>query len=259
MILDKSIIDRMEIISKWLLLRLAERAEFKRDIYLRNAIAKNLSLLRSIEKLHSEKQFNQAWILFRSLLDRLVYLYYLNDNNLYEAFDDWTFIKVYEQRNNAKADERFKETLADPLFKSTPEESQRYALLKKQNVGWFKPNPKDVLKSRGMDFLYKFGYDYASMHTHPMSSDGDLEFHQITGLEPNPHSGFTFDELYSNTLLVGTLIHQEIFDGLSFKFMKLCYSFLEELRKEIGSQTHEGEDIFKKLIILIHSRTPLFE
>ena len=84
---ERDNIERLEVISKWLLLRLAEKAVLKRDIYLRNTIAKNIALLRSIEFLFDQKQFNQAYILFRSLLDRLVYAYHLNDNNLFETFE----------------------------------------------------------------------------------------------------------------------------------------------------------------------------
>src|SRR5205085_9718786 len=204
-------IERIAVISKWLLLRLAEKAESHRDIYLRNAIAKNISLLRSIETLFNQQQFNQAYILFRSLLDRLVYVYYLHDNNCFEKFEEWSFIKSYEHRNNAKADERFKKVLDDPLFKSIPTESRRYSELKAKNVTWEKPDPKTVLKNKGLDFLYKFGYDYASMHTHPMASDGDFEFHQLTGLEPNPHKDFGYSELSLNAVLISTLLLQEIF------------------------------------------------
>lgn len=146
-------IERIEVISKWLLLRLAHTAESKKDIYLRNAIAKNISLLRSIETLFDHQQFNQAYILFRSLLDRLVYVYYLNDNNLFERFEEWSFIKSYEHRNNAKADERFKRVLDDPLFKSIPKESRRYSELKTKMLHGKSRIPKLYLRIRALIFF----------------------------------------------------------------------------------------------------------
>src|ERR671915_248673 len=95
---EKANVERLDVVSRWLLLKLAEKVSSKKDIYLRNSIAKNISILRSIEILCDQKQFNQAYILFRSLLDRLVYIYYLSDKNLFDSFEEWTFIKVYEHR-----------------------------------------------------------------------------------------------------------------------------------------------------------------
>lgn len=251
-------IERLEILSKWLLLKLAVKANGVRDIYLRNSIAKNISLLRSIEVLFHQQQYNQGYILFRSLLDRFVYLCYLHDNDLFVKFEEWTFIKVYEHRNNAKADERFRRLVNDPLFKSNPSESRRYSELKRQDINWQKPDPKSVLGGRGLDFLYKFGYDYASMHTHPMASDGDFEFHQLTGLEPNPHKEFTYSELSLNAILIAALAMREIMNAMSFKFRGICYSFLDEICKEINGEKNECKDTFYKLVILISNQNPLF-
>jgi hypothetical protein len=255
---ERDNIDRIEVISRWLLLKLAEKADQKRDIYLRNAIAKNISLLRSIETLFDNKQFTHAYILFRSLLDRLVYVYYLSDNNLFDSFEEWSFVKSYEHRNNAKADERFQRVLNDPLFKSIPIESHRYSELKNKGLTWEKPDPKSVLKKRGMDFLYKFGYDYASTHTHPMASDGDFEFHQLTGLEPNPHKDFTYEELSLNSVLISTLLMQEILNAMTFKFLDICYTFLDEVRKEINNESNLCKDTFYKIVIRISNKEPLF-
>lgn len=251
-------IERLEVVSKWLLLKLAAKANGVRDIYLRNALAKNIALLRSIESLFNQQQYNQGYILFRSLLDRFVYLCYLHDNNLFTEFEEWTFIKVYEHRNNAKADERFRRLINDPLFKSDPSESRRYTALKKKNIEWHKPDPKNILSGRGLDFLYKFGYDYASMHTHPMASDGDLEFHQLTGLEPNPHKDFSYSELSANSILIATLSMRESMNAMSFKFRGICYSFLDEICKEINNEENECKNTFYKIVMLISNQDPLF-
>jgi hypothetical protein len=251
-------VDKLEVVSKWLLLRLAEAATAKKDIYLRNAIAKNISLVRAIQVLFDTGQFNQAYILFRSLLDRLVYLFSLNDNDAYDTFEEWSFVKTYEHRNNAKADERFRRVLDDPLFKSLPSESRRYTDLKHKNSKWIKPDPETVLKKHGFDFLYKFGYDYASMHTHPMAGDGDFEFYQLTGLKPNPHEAFSYSELSLNTILISTLLMKAIFNHLSFKFMAICYTFLDEICKKANGDQNSCDETFNKIVLLIANGTPLF-
>lgn len=256
--LEAENIERLEVVSKWILLKLAGNASGKREIYLRNAIAKNISLLRSIEILFRHHEYNQAYILFRSLLDRFVYLCYLHDNDLFEHFEKWTFIKVYEYRNNAKADERFRRVLSDPLFRSHPSEARRYSELKRESIAWQKPDPKTVLSTRGLDFLYKFGYDYASMHTHPMASDGDFEFHHLTGLEPNPHKDFSYSELSLNAILISTLIMREIMNASSFKFRAICYSFLDEICREINGEPNQCKDTYYKIVMLISNKDPLF-
>lgn len=97
------------------------------------------------------------------------------------------------------------------------------------------------------------------MHTHPMASDGDFEFHQLTGLEPNPHKDFSYSELSLNAVLISTLLLQEIFNAMTSKFMAICYNFLNEVRKEINNERNDCKEVFYKMVILISNREPLFK
>jgi hypothetical protein len=179
-------------------------------------MAKSVSLLKSIKLLYDNEDFYNGWILYRSLTDRLVYLYYLNDNNLYDSFSDWSYVKTYEQKNSARADEQFKKILKDPFFNINTEDARKYSYLRRK-TSWQKPDPYKILKSKGIEFLYKYGYDYASMHTHPMADDGNYEFYQMTGLEPNPYTKINQQTLVSNSVLLCTMILQEVFNFFKCK------------------------------------------
>lgn len=260
--LDKKyseVIEKTEVIIKWLLLNLADKVVTSKDIYLRNSIAKSSSLLSSIEKLHIQSSYNDGWVLYRSLIDRLIHIYYLCNNNLFKQFEDWTYIQKYEYMNNARADEKFKRVLKDPGFKIDKNESTKYRELKNKGIKWVKPNPREILKNKGLDFIYKFGYDIASMDTHPMATDGEEEFYKITGLEPNPYKKLNHEILLKNSILVTSLIYQVIFNNLDVKFRGLLYSFIEETRKCINSEPNEFEIKYAQLLKLAEERINWFE
>ncbi len=222
-------IKEIEIISKCFLLKIASDVSDK-DVYFRNSIAKTVSLLKSIDILYKLEQFNEGWILYRSLIDRLVYLHYLIDNDNFIEFDEWTFVKLYEYRHNAKVDERFKRLLHNPKFKTQKGETNKYKEFK-DRLNWKKPKALEVLKSKDLDFIYKFGYDHASMHTHPMSWDGSKEFYKLTGLETNPHVE-TEDYLISkNSFLISSVILNLIVSNMSIPIPKVFVEYLLEIKK----------------------------
>ncbi len=234
----------LEIISKCFMLEIADKVDGK-DVYLRNSIAKTISFLRAIDLLFIVEKYNEGWILYRALIDRLVYLYYLLDNNNFNEFDEWTYIKTFEYRHNAKVDEKFKRLINNPKFKTNKGETNKYNELKKR-VNWQKPEAQKVLKSKDFDFLYKFGYDYASMHTHPMSWDGSKEFYQITGLEPNPHIETEDSLLIKNSFLVSSMILNLILINLAIDIPRFYVEYLIEIKKLALGQDNNCNQKFKE-------------
>ena len=77
----RNVIEKIEILDKWLLLKLAIDVSTPKDRYLRNSIAKSITLLKSINNEYERQSYNEGWILFRALIDRLVYIYYINEIN----------------------------------------------------------------------------------------------------------------------------------------------------------------------------------
>jgi len=224
-----SIISEIQTINKCFLLKIASEVKDK-DVYLRNTIAKTISLLKSIDTLYKIENFNDGWILYRSLIDRLVYIYYLIENNSYKEFDEWSFVKQFEYRHNAKADEQFIRLKTNPKFNTQKGETNKYNEYKSR-LSWCKPDPQKVLKSIDLNFIYKYGYDYASRRTHPMSNDGSKEFYKLTGLEPNPHD---FEEdiyLLKNSLIISSMIFNVIIQNLSVELPCYYLDFMSEYRK----------------------------
>ena len=159
----------------------------------------------------------------------------------------------------ARADERFRRVLNDKNFTITSEDSNRYRYLKRKNIKWVKPDPMNILKSKGLDFLYKFGYNFASRQTHPISTDGEYEFYFLTGLEPNPYKSFDNMILVKNAILITTMIQQEILNFLSFDFRAIIYNFLEQIQKQINGIETYHDFTFYKILKLIEGNINLYE
>lgn len=255
----RNVIEKIEILDKWLLLKLAIDVSTPKDRYLRNSIAKSITLLKSINNEYERQSYNEGWILFRALIDRLVYIYYINENDKFEEFDEWSFVLKFEHQNTARADERFKRVLNDENFTITTEDSNKYRLIKNKNIKWKKPDPKRILKSKGLDFIYKFGYDFASRHTHPTSTDGDLEFYFLTKIKPNPYNIIDNKILIKNAILITTMIQQEVFNSLSFNFRAIIYNFLDQIQKQINGKETDLELTFYQILKLIEGKINLYE
>jgi hypothetical protein len=97
-----------------------------------------------------------------------------------------------------------------------------------------------------MRFLYRFGYDFSSMHIHPMANDGQQDFFSITKLEPAPE----FPDqrsVISNTLLVGTMIVQQGLNASTLLWRALVYDFLDDLRRFIDTGAEDYQLSLVKL------------
>jgi hypothetical protein len=254
-----SIIQKFEIVDKWLIFNLNPYLNTSKNKFLIYSIAKNLSLLKSIESEFNRTSYFEGWILFRALIDRLVYLLYLSENDLFDQFEEWTFITSFEYRNKARADEKFKQINTNTCFSIQLSESRRYNKLKKKNIQKPKPNPEILLKSRNLEFLYKYGYDFASMHTHPMANDGELEYYRYSKIKPNPYDDFDHSILLKNSILITTLIQTEVLNQLQLKFHRLLYDFFENSCNQANNIENELEATFEQIVKKIDSDDKLFD
>lgn len=240
-------IDHLSVVGKMILLDTADKVDAGKEVILRNLIARSISQLNSILVLYNEKNFNDGWIVHRSLIDRLVHLYYLIDSDSFDEFIAWSYVEDYDYRNGLKGDERFKEITSDKRFKGTKEEAKKYTSYKSQPHNWKKPDPYKVLKNRKLDFIYKYGYNFASRTVHPMSGDGDEEFHTLTGLKPNKHEGRDNSHLLGNSLLISTLVMQEVMNEMHFNFIKATYDFLNGIHALIDDCNTNYQKTFVKI------------
>ncbi|GAA5521267.1 DUF5677 domain-containing protein [Aliifodinibius salicampi] len=225
-------------VAPMLIFDLAEKTEKSKDFYLRNCIAKGSSLLESILILYKKEYYDNALILYRSLLDRLVHVYYLSKHDSFQEFKFETLTANFEHVNNARSDQSLEGILEDPLFQITKEEWKKYQEYKQNLDGWNKPDPKKILKENDLGFLYKFGYEYASRRVHPTYFDGYPEFHTITKLEPNPYDKFDNQTIINNSVLITSVLFSECLTKSSFSFRQIVFDYF----KSIHNLLHDDSD-----------------
>jgi len=75
-----------------LLLSYAKHRRELRDTIARNFVARGMSCTQSIFAVWRAGSEQDAWILHRSLLDRLLHLRYLGDTDSFPAFEEHSFV-----------------------------------------------------------------------------------------------------------------------------------------------------------------------
>lgn len=180
--------EALHVLSGILLFEFAHHNETEaiRDQIVRNFIARADTMVRGIFRLWESEDYGDCWILHRGLLDRLFHLHDLNQKDQFDLFDDWSFKMLYEAANRLRGDPAAKGNLKGIAEDLTPERKARYQRLVKNPPVWYRPKAEDAAKDMGLTFLYRYGYDYASRHVHPMANDGQEDFYNITRLEPRP-------------------------------------------------------------------------
>jgi len=239
-----------------LLFEFAKEEREKRDIIIRNQIARTDMMARSIFRLWSIEDYQDCWILHRCLMERLFHLFHLRENGQFEEFEAWSFLEQYNAINRVRSDPDFAKSPVNRLLLVTPEQKKRARNLCKAPPKWQRPKAEDVAKSMDLRFLYRYGYDYASRHVHPMADDGLRDFHTITRLEPAPDFP---DEraVLSNTLLVATMVVQEGLNASTMSWRALVYDFLDHLRRFLGNGVDDYKATFVQLARAFEQHFPL--
>ena len=210
----------------------------KRDVIIRNFIARTDMMVRAIMRLWDLEDYQDCWILHRCLLDRLFHLCHLSQLDQFDVFEQWSFLEQYNARNRASSDPEFNQRPESRLFAATPDQKMRARTLSENPPVWQRPKAEEVAKQLDMRFLYRLGYDFASTHVHPMASDGDRDFLTITKLEPAPEFPDQRPVL-SNTLLVGLMLVQQGLNASSLRWRALVYGILDDMLKSLGTGEEE--------------------
>lgn len=198
-------IETLRVLCGMLLLEFGRYEADVREHILRNLIARAATTAVGVFRLWQMKDYQDCWILQRSLLDRLFHLHAMSEENEFALFETWSFKKQYEAVSRLKSDPDARYALGAALYEATPEQKLRYKEIVKNPPLWHRPKAEDVAKAMDLGFLYSYGYDFASRHVHPMADDGQEDFYNITGLEPRPLPP-DCSTVISNTVLVATLI-----------------------------------------------------
>jgi hypothetical protein len=177
-------------------------------------------------------------------------------HNQFELFEEWSFIEQYNAMNRVRSDPEFKTALESKMFNLTSELKNRAKAIEKNPRVWQRPKAEEVAKQLDMQFLYRFGYDYGSMHVHPMADDGLQDFFTITKLEPVPDFAEQRSVL-SNTLLIAKMTVQQGLNSSSLSWRVLVYDFLDHLLKLLDTGSEEYKISFLKPAKLCQNKVPL--
>jgi hypothetical protein len=201
-----------------------------RNLIVRNFIARADAMIRGIFRLWEIKDYGDCWIIHRALLDRLFHLHALNDHHQFDSFDDWPFKKQYEAANRLRSDSDLKVQLKGLVDDVTIEQKARYRRIVRNPPHWRRPKAEDVAQAMNLTFLYKYGYDFASQHVHPMSNDGEEDFFNITNLEPKPNFP-EWEIVLSNSILAASIIVQYALNASTMSWRRVVYDAVEGIRK----------------------------
>lgn len=233
-----------------LLFEFAREKRGNKDTIIRNFIARTDMMARAVFQLWELQDYQDCWILHRCLLDRLFHLWHLQHTDQFEVFEAWSFLEQYNAVNRVRSDPEFAGARESKLFALTPEQKERARTLAKAMPTWQRPKPEEVAKSLNMRFLYRFGYDFASTHVHPMANDGQQDFYAITKLAPTPDFPDQRTVL-SNTLLVATMVVQQGLNASTLAWRALVYDFLDDFRRFLDTGAEDFKASFLKLGAMI--------
>lgn len=250
--------EALHVLSGVLLLEFVRRdgAPSLRDQIARNFIARADTLVKGIFRLWEIEDRADCWTLHRTLLDRLFHLHEINQNDQFEAFDDWSFKALYEAANRLRSDTELKGQIDGLVEDLTPERKNRYGQLVKTAPNWRRPKAEDTAKDMGLGFLYRYGYDYASRYVHPMSNDGLNDFYRITGLKPPPETASAEITVLSNSVLIASMIFQEALNASSLSWMALAYDAIDGVRAFLASAESRHHQPLLKLVQVSETGLP---
>jgi len=248
------LLDALKAFATIVLFECHRAASEKRDLIIRNFIARATVTLESILRLWDARAFGDCWALFRTLVDRHFHLHMITINDEFDAFEEWSFVRLFEMNNNIASDTTLTTEQKEGQPKPTLEQKARYKELKARGFLWREPKPEEAAKSFGLPILYKFGYDYASRFLHPLATDGLFEFEYLTQLGDKGDRG---DQrlILHNAALSLTILLNEALLATSVEWRGLMYDCIEGFRKAL---TGEGLE-YKVCLARIAAEGPEFE
>lgn len=237
----RRVIDAFHAVCRLILLSFAKHDLDFKNLMIRDFVARTAMTIRGVMSLWDLSNYQDCWILYRCLLDRLFHLVDIDDKNRYESFDDWSFYEQCKYWNVVRCDPNNRDTANSQMSEPTPEERKRYNNLAKDPPKWKRPKAEEVAKRLNLSFLYKYGYDVASTHVHPMATDGLQDFFTITSLEP-PREFPDQRSVLHNSILVGIVILEKSLSRGDFQWPGVIKRFFGSLMRHLNDGSDEYID-----------------
>ena len=121
-----TLVDSIGMVATIAMFELA-RSPLKSHQITRNFLGRAKGTLDAIKTLWQSQAYSDCWSLHRTLIDRLFHLHVLGRDQSFEAFDDWSFVQMYEARNAVRSDPDMKPKLVESFWRPQEEDKERYA------------------------------------------------------------------------------------------------------------------------------------
>lgn len=220
-----------------------------RDVIIRNSMARTAQTLEAILRLWDIADYQGCFVLYRCLLDRLFLLDELHHKDEFEVFEKWSFVKQCEYQNRARSEMGATDLSSLVGFCRSVAESTRLAELMREQPQWSRPKAADIAKRMNLVPLYKFGYDHASMHVHPMANDGAQDFYTLTKLEPAPPFP-DWRSVLHNALLVSLVLVANSLKASNLSPRSVLNDFLDDMMRFLETGARDYQQRFEKLAVL---------
>lgn len=243
----KEAIDALRVYSGVVLLSFARHGLGLQDTIARNFMARGMKCTQSIFDVWNAGSEQDAWILHRALIDRLLHLHHLAVTDTFTQFDDFSFRAMYVARSRLFQNSEFRERIPQAILDHHASQKHRYEDLLASASGpqWRRPNARHAADNMGLGFLYDLGYDYASMHVHPMSDDGARDFEVLT--QADQENVLPDATVVRNSILIQTLIVQEALNASQLRWRAIVYDFLTQTREYLASSNSQYRDTMYKI------------
>jgi hypothetical protein len=238
-------IETFRVYSGVILLSFTKHGQGLRDTVARNFIARGMSCTQSIYAVWKAGSEQDAWILHRSLLDRLLHLHHLGETDGFLDFEEHSFLSMYEARDKLLSDPDMREKTPPSLKELQKKDRPRYESISQIQSRWRRPKAEEVAKRMNLGFLYRFGYDYASTHVHPMASDGEADFTAL--ISPPGAVKLPDATVVRNSILVQSMLVQEALNVSTMRWRAIAYDFLDQIRVFLGTGDPQFQVTFYKI------------
>lgn len=212
-----------------------------------NTVARSIRTTSSIVLLSDNQDVQSAWVLHRTLVERLFHLAHLAETKSYSSFEEWSFFEQVKRQKKPLNDSLFRHRATGPEHQLTNEQKLRFKEMLKQPPVWRRPQPEEVAKRMKLKFIYDYAYDYASMLIHPMANDGEMDLMAT-------QSGDAYRQnkqlVLNNSLIVMTLILQEAMNSPLLNWCRVAYDMVEAARAYINDPTADYKTPQQKSLAL---------
>ena len=210
-------------------------SDFPKDHIIGNFISRGSVCLDGIYHLWRIGNYQDCWVLHRTLADRLIHIWYLADREEFEEFERWSFQRQFDMAHNALSDPMIRDKLQTIwLREATAQQRQRRERYNREpKSNWRRPDAREVAKKMNLPILYRLSYDSPSMEVHPMADDGKEEFDVLLGLDSETYGDKRV--VLQNSVIVQVLLIQRGLGAANVLWRSFVNDFIEEFLSLVES------------------------